>query len=71
MAIEFDSNNFYKLKMIISQIIFRSQSKFLMKFQKLSITLFSSLLLSLTVSSGIVLSPNLALAQDRDKTLMN
>ncbi|WP_287520986.1 nuclear transport factor 2 family protein [Okeania sp. SIO2C2] len=54
--------------MIISQIIFRTQSKFLIKFQKLSTTLFSSLLLGLTVSSGIVLSPNLTLAQDRDKT---
>ncbi|MDY7002560.1 MAG: nuclear transport factor 2 family protein [Cyanobacteriota bacterium] len=54
--------------MIISKIIFRSQSKFLIKFQKLSTTLFSSLLLGLTVSSGIVLSPNLTLAQDRDKT---
>ncbi|NEP75310.1 MAG: nuclear transport factor 2 family protein [Okeania sp. SIO2G4] len=39
-----------------------------MKFQKLSTTLFSSLLLGLTVSSGIVLSPNFTLAQDRDKT---
>ncbi|WP_293058935.1 nuclear transport factor 2 family protein [Okeania sp. SIO2B3] len=54
--------------MIISQILCRSQSKFLIKFQKLLTTLLSSFLLGLTVSSGIVLSPNLTLAEDRDKT---
>ncbi|WP_293114508.1 nuclear transport factor 2 family protein [Okeania sp. SIO1I7] len=68
MAIEFDSNNFYKLKMIISQILCRSQSKFLIKSQKLMTTLLSFLLLGLTVSSGIVLSSNLTLAEERDKT---
>lgn len=54
--------------MIISQILCRSQSKFLIQFQKLSITLLSSLLMSLTVSSGIVLFPKLTLAQEQTKT---
>ncbi|NEO55263.1 MAG: nuclear transport factor 2 family protein [Okeania sp. SIO3B5] len=39
-----------------------------MQFQKLSVTLLSSLLMGLTVSSGIVLFPNLTLAQAQDKT---
>ncbi len=54
--------------MIISQIPFRRQSKFLMKFKQLSTTLSSSLLLGLTVFSGIVFSPNLTLAQGRYQT---
>ncbi|NET24073.1 MAG: nuclear transport factor 2 family protein [Okeania sp. SIO1I7] len=39
-----------------------------MKSQKLMTTLLSFLLLGLTVSSGIVLSSNLTLAEERDKT---
>ncbi|WP_426545685.1 nuclear transport factor 2 family protein [Dapis sp. BLCC M126] len=54
--------------MIISQILFRPQSKFLMKFKQLSKKLSSSLLLGLTVFSGVVLSPNLTLAQGRYQT---
>ncbi len=54
--------------MIISQIPFRPQSKSLMKFKQLSTTLSSSLLLGLTVFSGIVLSSNLTLAQGRYQT---
>ncbi|WP_293139186.1 nuclear transport factor 2 family protein [Okeania sp. SIO3I5] len=54
--------------MTISQIPFRRQSKFLMKFKQLSITLSSSLLLGLTVFSGIIFFPNLTLAQGRYKT---
>ncbi len=44
-----------------------SQSKFLMKFQKLSTVLSRSLLLSLTVFSVVVLSPNLARAQGKSQ----
>ncbi len=54
--------------MIISQIPFRPQSKFLMKFKQLSTTLSSSLLLGLTVFSGVVFFPNLTLAQGRYQT---
>lgn len=54
--------------MIISQIPFRPQSKFLMKLKQLSTTLSSSLLLGLTVFSGIVLFPNLTFAQGRYQT---
>lgn len=43
------------------------QSKFLLKFMKLSAALSSSLLLSLTIVSGVVLSPNLTLAQTRSE----
>ncbi|MGB3509369.1 MAG: nuclear transport factor 2 family protein [Microcoleaceae cyanobacterium] len=40
---------------------------FLMKFKKLSTTLSTSLLLSLTVVSGVVFSPNVTLAQSRSQ----
>ncbi len=39
-----------------------------MKFKQLSTTLSTSLLLGLTVISGVVLSPNLTLAQSRNET---
>lgn len=54
--------------MNISQISSHSQNKFLVKLKQLSIVLPSSLLLSLTVFSGVVLSTNLTLAQGRYET---
>ncbi|MGK7918445.1 MAG: nuclear transport factor 2 family protein [Trichodesmium sp.] len=54
--------------MNISQILSGSQNKFLVKFKQLSTVLPSSLLLGLTVFSGVVLSANLTLAQSRYET---
>ncbi|MEM1168333.1 MAG: nuclear transport factor 2 family protein [Cyanobacteria bacterium P01_H01_bin.35] len=54
--------------MIISQIPFRRQSKFFTKFKQLSTTLSGSLLLGLTVFSGVVFSPNFTLAQGSYQT---
>ncbi len=54
--------------MIIFQIPFPPQRKFLLQFRQL-LTIFSrSLLLGLTVFSGVILSPNLTLAQNSYKT---
>jgi len=54
--------------MIFSQIPFREQSKFLMKFKQLSTTLSSSFLLCLTIFSGVFLFPNFTLAQSGNQT---
>ena len=54
--------------MIIFQIPFCPQRKFLMQFQQLLTKLSSSLLLGLTVFSGVVFSQNLTLAQSSYKT---
>ena len=54
--------------MIIFQIPFPPQRKFLIQFQQLLTIFSSSLLLGLTVFSGVILSPNLTLAQNSYKT---
>lgn len=54
--------------MIIFQIPFPPQRKFLIQFRQLLTIFSSSLLLGLTVFSGVILSPNLTLAQNSYKT---
>ena len=54
--------------MIIFKIPFPPQRKFLIQFRQLLTIFSSSLLLGLTVFSGVILSPNLTLAQNSYKT---
>lgn len=54
--------------MIIFQILFNPSRKFYMQFKKLLTTLSSSLLLGLTIFSGVIFSQSLTLAQSSYKT---